>query len=222
MTIFGSYIGRERSLAGEALTVTVLDTVVALLAGLIIFPACSAFGVRPDAGPSLIFVTLPNVFNAMPGGRIWGGLFFAFMSAAAFTTVLAVFENLLAGLREKTGWSRRKASLVCGIAMSILSVPCALGFNVLSGFHPLGGGSNVLDLEDFVVSYLLLPAGTLLFALFCCHRFGWGWENFVAEANTGRGPKIRPWMRFYCAWIVPAIVLGILILGLWDKFGPKK
>ena len=158
----------------------------------------------------------------MPGGRIWGTLFFVFMTFAAFSTVLAVCENILAMTMDRTGWTRQKACAVCCGLVFVLSLPCALGFNVLSGFHPLGGGSNVLDLEDFVVSYLLLPAGSLLFALFCCHRFGWGWENFVAEANTGRGPKIRPWMRFYCAWIVPAIILGIFLLGLWDKFGPKR
>ena len=219
MTIFGSYIGRERSLAGEALTVTVLDTVVALLAGLIIFPACSAFGVRPDAGPSLIFVTLPNVFNAMPGGRIWGGLFFAFMSTAAFTTVLAVFENLLAGLREKTGWSRRKAALACGIAMPILSAPCALGFNLLQNFHPLGGQSAVLDLEDFLVSDLSLPIGALAFVLYCTRRRGWGWSSFLAEANAGQGLKLPAWTRRWFAWGIPIAIVVVLFSGLYARFG---
>ena len=234
MAIFGSYIGRERTLLGESANVAFLDTFVAIVAGLIIFPACSAFlaganASMPDAarlekvfsGPGLIFVTLPKVFNAMPGGRVWGTLFFVFMTFAAFSTVLAVFENILAMTMDRTGWARPKACAVCCALMYVLSLPCALGFNLLSGFQPLGEGSCVLDLEDFLVSNILLPLGALLFTLFCCHRFGWGWEKFVAEANEGRGPKIRPWMRFYCAWIVPAIVLVIFLLGLWDKFGPQ-
>ena len=237
MAIFGSYVGRDRTLLGESATVACLDTFVAIVAGLIIFPACSAFlaggttlaELRASgqaeavfSGPGLIFKTLPKVFNPMPGGRIWGTLFFVFMTFAAFSTVLAVCENILAMTMDRHGWTRQKACAACCGLVFVLSLPCALGFNLLSGFHPLGGGSNVLDLEDFIVSNLLLPGGSLLFALFCCHRFGWGWDNFVAEANTGRGPKIRPWMRFYCAWIVPAIVLAILLLGLWDKFGPKR
>jgi NSS family neurotransmitter:Na+ symporter len=237
MAIFGSYVGRDRTLLGESATVACLDTFVAIVAGLIIFPACSAFlaggttlaELRASgqaeavfSGPGLIFKTLPKVFNPMPGGRIWGTLFFVFMTFAAFSTVLAVCENILAMTMDRHGWTRQKACAACCGLVFVLSLPCALGFNLLSGFHPLGGGSNVLDLEDFIVSNLLLPIGALLFTLFCCHRFGWGWDNFVAEANTGRGPKIRPWMRFYCAWIVPAIVLGILLLGLWDKFGPKR
>ncbi len=216
MAVFGSYIGRERALTSEALNVAALDTLVALLAGLIIFPACSAFGVRPDAGPSLIFVTLPNVFNAMPAGRLWGGAFFAFMTAAAFTTVLAVFENLLAGLREKTGWSRRRAALACGIAMPILSAPCALGFNLLKNFHPLGGGSTVLDMEDFLVSNLALPIGALAFAIYCTRRCGWGWEGFLAEANAGRGLRMPARLRPWLAWFVPAAIAVILAAGLLD------
>jgi len=214
MAVFGSYIGRERALTGEALNVAALDTVVALLAGLIIFPACSAFGIRPDAGPSLIFVTLPNVFNAMPAGRFWGGMFFAFMTAAAFTTVLAVFENLLAGLREKTGWSRRRAALACGIAMPILSAPCALGFNILKGFHPFGGESTILDMEDFLVSNLALPIGALAFAIYCTRCCGWGWENFLAEANAGRGIRLSARLRPWLAWFVPAAIAVILAAGL--------
>lgn len=214
MAVFGSYIGRERALTGEALNVAALDTLVALLAGLIIFPACTAFGVRPDAGPSLIFVTLPNVFNAMPAGRLWGGAFFAFMTAAAFTTVLAVFENLLAGLREKTGWSRRQAALACGIAMPILSAPCALGFNLLKDFHPLGGGSTVLDLEDFMVSNFALPIGALAFAIYCTRRCGWGWEGFLAEANAGCGLRLPARLRPWLAWFVPAAIAVILVVGL--------
>ena len=234
MAIFGSYIGRDRTLLGESATVASLDTFVAIVAGLIIFPACSAFlaggyATMPDtahlekvfSGPGLIFVTLPKVFNTMAGGRIWGTLFFVFMTFAAFSTVLAVFENILAMTMDRTGWDRRKASSVCCALVFVLSLPCALGFNLLAGFQPLGEGTCVLDLEDFVVSNLLLPLGALLFTLFCCHRFGWGWGKFAAEANEGRGPKVRPWMRFYCAWIVPAIILAIFLLGLWDKFGPK-
>ena len=218
MAIFGSYIGRDHTLVGEALNVTALDTVVALLAGLIIFPACSAFGVRPDAGPSLIFVTLPNVFNAMPDGRIWGSIFFAFMTAAAFTTVLAVFENLMAGMREKTGWTRRRAALVCGIAMSVLSAPCALGFNLLKDLHPMGGQSTVLDLEDFLVSDLALPIGALAFTLYCTRRWGWGWGGFMAEANAGRGVRLSGAMRPWLTWFVPAAILTILIAGLCARF----
>ena len=218
MAIFGSYIGRERTLAGEALNVVALDTAVALLAGLIIFPACSAFGVSPDAGPGLIFVTLPNVFNAMPAGRLWGAAFFAFMSAAAFTTVLAVFENLLAGLREWTGWTRRRAAFVCGMAMPLLSAPCALGFSVLKGLHPLGGDSTVLDLEDFLVSDLALPIGALGFAFYCTRRWGWGWSGFIDEANAGRGLKLAPSLRPWLAWFVPAAILLIIAAGLRSRF----
>ena len=218
MAVFGSYIKRDHALAGEAINIAALDTVVALLAGLVIFPACSAFGVKPDAGPSLIFVTLPNVFNAMPAGRFWGGLFFAFMSAAAFTTVLAVFENLLATLREKTGWSRKKASLACGAAMTLLSAPCALGFNILKDFHPMGGDSSVLDLEDFLVSDLALPVGALAFAVYCTRGCGWGWKGFMAEANAGRGLRLPAAARPLLSWFVPAAIAAILIVGLYSRF----
>lgn len=219
MAVFGSYLNRDRTLFGEALNVAALDTFVALLAGLIIFPACTAFGVQPDAGPSLIFVTLPNVFNAMPLGRLWGTVFFAFMTAAAFTTVLAVFENLVAGLAEHTGWSRRKSALACGLAMPILSAPCALGFNLLQDFHPLGGKSTVLDLEDFLVSDLALPVGALTFALYCTRRFGWGWDSFAAEVNTGRGPKMPGFFRPLLSLFAPAAILIILAAGLKSRFG---
>ena len=222
MAIFGSYIKRDHTLPGEALYITALDTVVAILAGFVIFPACSAFGVKPDAGPSLIFVTLPNIFNAMPAGRLWGGLFFAFMSAAAFTTVMAVFENILATMREKTGWSRKKASLACGIAMTILSAPCALGFNLLKDVHPMGGDSSVLDLEDFLVSDLALPIGALAFALYCTRNWGWGWKGFIEEANAGSGVKMPAAVRPWLTWFVPAAIVTILIAGLWARFQPIR
>ena len=221
MAIFGSYIGRDHALPGEALRVTALDTFVAICAGLIILPACFAFGVAPGAGPGLLFVTLPNIFNDMANGRIWGTLFFVFMAFAAFSTVLAVFEALLACLRDLTGWSRRKAALVSAPAMFALSLPCALGWSWLAGFKPFGDAWGILDIEDFCVSTVLLPVGALVFVLFCSWRFGWGWDRFVAEANDGRGLKFRAWMRPYCAFILPVIVLILFLLGLWDKFFPR-
>ena len=187
MAIFGSYIGKERALMGESARVAALDTLVALCSGLIIFPACFAYGVQPDSGPSLIFITLPNIFNHMPLGRVWGSLFFVFMSFAAFSTVLGVFENIVSCTMDLSGWSRKKACLFNGILMLLLSMPCVLGFNVLSKFQPLGPGTGVLDLEDFVVSNLLLPLGSLIFIFFCTSRYGWGWKNFTKEANTGKG-----------------------------------
>lgn len=219
MAVFGSYIGRDRALLGEAVHVAVLDTLVALLAGLIIFPACFAFGVKPDAGPALIFVTLPNVFNAMPLGRLWGALFFAFMAAAAFTTVLAVFENLIACLCDRRGWTRRRAAFACALAMPVLSAPCALGFNLFKSFHPLGGTSSVLDFEDFLVSDLALPVGALLFALYATRDFGWGWRNLLAEMNAGKGLKFAPCLRFLVAYFAPAAILVILTAGLKARFG---
>jgi NSS family neurotransmitter:Na+ symporter len=218
MAIFGSYIGRARALPGEALRVALLDTLVALCAGLIVLPACFAFGVEPGAGPGLLFVTLPNVFSAMAGGRLWGSLFFVFMSFAAFSTVLAVFENILACVRDLTGWTRRRAAPLCAVALFLLSLPCALGWSLLAGFHPLGPGSGVLDLEDFVVSNLILPIGALVYALFCCHRFGWGWDAFLAEANTGRGLRLSRLLRPWCAYILPLLILAVFLLGLWNVF----
>lgn len=218
MAIFGSYIGRRHALAGEALRVATLDTVVAICAGLIVIPACFAFGVETGAGPGLLFVTLPNVFNGMAGGRLWGSLFFVFMTFAAFSTVLAVFENILACVRDLTGWSRQKAAPLCAAGVLVLSLPCALGWSWLAGWHPLGGESCVLDGEDFLVSNLILPIGAFVYILFCCHRFGWGWERFAAEANEGKGLKVLPWMRAYCAWVLPVILLGVLLAGLWGVF----
>lgn len=218
MAIFGSYIGKERSLLGEAVNVAILDTVVAISAGLIIFPACFSYGVEPGQGPGLVFATLPNVFNQMPLGRLWGSLFFLFMSFAALTTVLAVFETILASLRDYTGMGRVKGSIIMAIVVPLLSLPCILGFNLWSGFTPFGEGSCVLDLEDFIVSDLLLPLGALFFALFCAHRYGWGWKAFVEETNTGTGIKFPSGLRFYCAYILPLIIIAIFCIGLTKRF----
>ena len=219
MAIFGSYIGRDRALMGEAVTVSVLDTFVAFTAGLIIFPACSSFGVEPGAGPSLIFQTLPPVFDSIPFGRIWGSLFFIFMTFAAFSTVIAVFENIIACVRDLTDWSRKKACLVCGVAMFALSLPCALGFNVLSSIKPFGAGTNIMDLEDFIVSNLLLPLGSVVFILFCVNkRYGWGWDNFMAEANQGKGLKVKKWMKGYMTFVLPLMILSVFVMGLINFF----
>ena len=218
IALFGSYIDKKRRLTGEAVCVTVLDTCVALIAGMIIFPACFAFGVQPDSGPSLIFITLPNIFNSMSGGRIWGTLFFLCMLFAAASTVIAVFENIIAFAMDLTNCSRAKAVVINLIAIVILSLPCILGFNVLSGFQPLGAGSNVLDLEDFIVSNNLLPLGSLVYLLFCTSRYGWGWKKFCEEANAGEGIKFPKWTRIYVSYILPLIVLFIFVQGYWSKF----
>ena len=220
LAIFGSYIGKEHRLGGEALRVTLLDTGVAIMAGLIIFPACSAFGVSPGEGPSLIFITLPNIFNEMPLGRLWGGMFFLFMSFAALSTVIAVFENILAFAMDRWGWTRKKAVLVNLAAIFLLSLPCLLGFNLLAGVQPLGEGSTILDLEDFLVSNNLLPLGSLVYLLFCVSKRGWGWDNFLAEANTGDGLRFPKGVRFYVTWILPVIVLIVFLVGYWNKFAP--
>ena len=218
IAIFGSYIDKKRRLTGEAVCVTVLDTCVALIAGMIIFPASFAFGIQPDSGPSLIFITLPNIFNSMSGGRIWGTLFFLCMLFAAASTIIAVFENIIAFAMDLTNCSRAKAVVVNLIAIVILSLPCVLGFNVLSGFQPLGAGSNVLDLEDFLVSNNLLPLGSLIYLLFCTSRYGWGWKNFLKEADTGEGLKFPKWAKFYVSYILPLIVLFIFVQGYISKF----
>ena len=214
MAIFGSYLGKERTLMGESVNVAVLDTFVALTSGLIIFPACFAYNVQPDSGPSLIFITLPNIFNNLSGGRVWGSLFFVFMTFAALSTVLAVFENIIACTMDFTGWSRKKTCIIDGILMFFLSIPCILGFNLWSAFQPLGPGSGVLDLEDFIVSNLILPVGSLIFIIFCVTHYGWGWDKFVAEANEGKGLKVANWMRPYVTYVLPVMVLVILIMGL--------
>ena len=216
MAIFGSYIGKERSLAGESLRVCLLDTFVAITAGLIIFPACFAFGVDADSGPNLIFITLPNIFNHMAGGRVWGSLFFLFMAFAAFSTVIAVFENIISCCMDLTGCSRKKAAFVNVFLMILLSLPCVLGFNLLSGFEPLGEGTSIMDLEDFLVSNITLPIGSLIYLLFCTSRYGWGWKNFLEEANTGKGLKLRNGLRFYMTYILPIIILVIFVLGIKD------
>lgn len=218
IAIFGSYIGKERSLTGEAVYVTVLDTCVALLAGLIIFPSCFAYGINPGEGPSLIFVTLPNVFNSMDGGRFWGSLFFLFMIFAAASTIIAVFENIISFAVDLTGCSRRKAVICNGIAIILLSLPCVFGYNLWSAFAPLGAGSTVLDLEDFIVSNNLLPLGSLVYLTFCTSRYGWGWKNFLAEADAGQGTKFPKWVRFYVTFLLPLIVLYIFVQGYIGKF----
>lgn len=218
MSIFGSYIGKERSLLGESLNIALLDTFVAITSGLIIFPACFTFHVDQTSGPGLIFITLPNIFNHIPMGKLWGSLFFIFMSFAAFSTILAVFENIISCGMELTGWSRKKSSFINAIAIILLSVPCVLGYNLWSSdiFTVFGGA--VLDFEDFLVSNLFLPLGSLVYLLFCTSRYGWGWKNFTTEANTGKGLKIQNWMRGYISYILPLIVLFIFFFGLYDKF----
>lgn len=212
MAIFGSYIGKERALMGEAVNVAVLDTFVALCAGMIIFPACFAYGVQPDSGPNLIFVTLPNIFNNIPMGRLWGSLFFVFMTFAAFSTIIAVFENIMACCIDLFGWTRKKACAINAVILFVCSIPCALGFNVWSGFSI--GGKGIMDLEDFAVSNLLLPLGSLIYVLFCVTRYGWGWDKFVAEANEGKGIKVAKWMRLYMTIVIPILILIIFLIGI--------
>ena len=218
MAIFGSYIGKDRSLLSESINITLLDTFVALMAGLIIFPACFSFGVNPGQGPGLVFVTLPNIFGAMAGGRFWGSLFFVFMSFAALSTVIAVFENIVAFGMDLWGWSRKKTVLVNLFVVLAISIPCVLGFNLWSAFAPLGEGSTVLDLEDFIVSNNILPLGSLLYLLFCTTRYGWGFKNFKAEADAGKGVKFPAWARLYITYVLPLIILFIFVMGYKDKF----
>lgn len=218
MAIFGSYIGKERSLMGESVNVALLDTFVAIASGLIIFPACFAFNVNPESGPSLIFVTLPNIFNHISGGRIWGSFFFIFMSFAALSTVFAVFENIISCTLDLTSWSRKKACLINGIIMFLLVLPCIFGFNLWSDFTPLGEGKNIMDLEDFLVSNIILPLGALIYVLFCVSRYGYGWEQFTKEANAGQGLKIAKWMRGYMTFVLPTLIVIIFVLGLINYF----
>ena len=214
MAIFGSYIGKDRTLMGESVNILVLDTFVALVAGLIIFPACFTFDVEAGAGPSLLFESMAKVFNNMSGGRIWGSLFFLFMFFAAISTVLAVFENILACVREITGWKRIKACIICCAAMLVLALPCALGYNLLGNFHPFNSRTNILDLEDFIVSNCLLPLGSLVYILFCTSKKGWGFDNFLREANTGKGPKVAAWLRPYFTYVLPLIIIFVFIMGI--------
>jgi NSS family neurotransmitter:Na+ symporter len=219
MAIFGSYINKDHSLMGEATNVIILDTFVAVLAGLIMFPACFSFGLQVDAGPSLLFNTMASVFNNMAGGRWWGSLFFLFMVFAAMSTVLAVCENILAMVCDLTGWSRKKGCLVSGIVVAVLALTTALGFNVLSNFQPIKEGNSWLDLWDFFVSNNALPLGSLIFALFCCNKFGWGWDKFLAEANAGTGAKVRNWMKPIFRYFVPVVIAFLYIYGMLDYFG---
>ena len=218
MSIFGSYIGKERSLLGESVRIVVLDTFVAITAGLIIFPACFTYHVDQTSGPSLIFITLPNIFANMSMGRLWGSLFFLFMAFAAMSTVLAVFENIICCGMELTGCSRKKSSLVNLVLIILLSMPCVLGYNLWAwdGFAVFGGA--VLDVEDFLVSNLFLPLGSLVYLLFCVTRYGWGWQNYKKEVNTGKGLKVQDWMRGYLTYVLPLIVVFIFAFGLYDKF----
>ena len=217
MAIFGSYIGKERALMGEGVRVCVLDTMVALCAGLIIFPACSAYNVDVNNGPALIFMTLPNVFNHIAGGRFWGSLFFLFMTFAAYSTVLAVFENIVTCIGELCAWSRKKCCAVCCVGIFLLSIPCVLGYNVWQNVRPIAG-RDVLDSEDFLVSNLLLPLGSLLFVIFCTARYGWGWEKFMKEANEGKGLKVAKWMRPYMTYVLPVMVAVIFVVGMVNFF----
>lgn len=213
MEIFGSYMSKDHTLAGEALRICGLDTFVALMAGLIIFPACFSFGVQPDQGPSLIFITLPNVFVNMAGGRIWGALFFLFMTFASFSTVIAVFENLIASCTDNFGWSRKKAAIINCVFVFVASLPCVLGYNIWSDLH-LIGGRDVLDSEDFLVSNLLLPAGSLIYLLFCVTRWGWGFDKYLEQANTGFGMRLPKSWKYYFQFVLPVLILIILIQGL--------
>ncbi len=214
MEIFGSYLKRDRSLLGESIQIAALDTFVAITSGLIIFPACFAFGVDPKSGPELIFITLPNIFNSMAGGRLWGALFFLFMTFAAFSTIIAVFENIIACCMDKWGMSRKKAVLINGVIILIISIPCVLGYNLWSGFQPRGAGSTIMDLEDFIVSNLLLPGGSLIFLLFCVTKWGWGFDHYLEETNTGKGLKMPRFLQGYVTFAVPVVIFIILIMGL--------
>ena len=216
LAIFGSYIGKEHKLTGEAVSITILDTMEALIAGLIIFPACSAFNVNPGEGPGLVFVTLPNVFNAMKGGRFWGALFFLFMSFAALSTIIAVFQNIISFAQDLWNWSVKKAALINGIAIFLLSLPCIFGMTILSDFTILG--KDIMGFEDFLVSNNLLPLGSLVYLLFCVTRYGWGWENFLKEANTGEGISFPRKIKVYLTFILPVIVLYIFVQGYWSLF----
>lgn len=211
LSVFGSRIDKSSSLTENALYMGILDTLVAFLSGLIIFPACFSFGVEPDSGPNLLFVTLPNIFNAMNGGRLWGSLFFLFMCFAAISTVIAVVENIMTWVMDFTGCSRKKAAVINFTAISILSLPCIFGFNLWKGFQPLGAETNILDLEDFILSNNLLPLGSLVFLFFCTRRYGWGWDNFYKETATGKGLPYPKAARKYVTYVLPVIVLIVLI-----------
>jgi len=214
MAIFGTYISKDRRLLGESISIATLDTLVAFVAGLIVIPSCFAFNIDAAQGPDLIFQTLPNVFNAMAGGRIWGTLFFLFMVFAAMSTVTGVFENIISFGMEKWRWSRRKSCIINIIAVILLSLPCTLGFNLLSDVQPMGDGTAILDLEDFIISNNILPLGSLAYVLFCTlKRKGWGWNKFVEEANTGKGVAVPKWLRIHCSIVIPLLLIFVWIMG---------
>jgi len=218
MAIFGSYVKKDRSLMGESINVAVLDTFVAFTSGLIIFPACFAYDVEVNNGPSLIFKTLPNIFNNIPLGRVWGSLFFIFLSFAALSTIITVFETLISCTMDLLNWSRKKACVANAIALLVLSMPCILGFNLWKAFKPFGEGSNLMDLEDFAVNNILLPVGSLLFVIFCTSRYGWGFDKFAAEANEGKGVKVAKWMKGYMTFVLPVIIFVLFVMGLISYF----
>ena len=218
MEIFGSYLEKKNTIASEAINVVLVDTFVAITAGLIIIPSCFAFGIEPDAGPSLLFLTLPSVFSNMTGGRIWGTCFFIFMSFAALSTIIAVFENIISFYMDGLHWERGKAVKLNIVLIILLSIPAILGYNLLSGIQPLGAGSNIMDFEDFLVSYNVLPLGSLIFVFFCTRKNGWGWENFLKEANTGKGFHVKQGLRFYMSVILPIIIIGVYLKGYYDTF----
>ena len=218
IAIFGSYIDKSRRLLGETMSVCTLDTLVALLSGLIIFPACFAFGVNPESGPGLVFITLPSIFNEMWLGQLWGCLFFVFMSFAAMSTIIAVFENIISIGMDLFDWSRKKAVIINLVLIFVLSLPCALGFNLLSGIQPFGAGSTIQDLEDFLVTYNFLPLGSLAYLFFCTSRYGWGFDGFLSEANSGSGIRFPGWTRIYLKYVLPCIVIFIFIQGYWTFF----
>ncbi len=222
MAIFGSYLDKSRSLTGESLSIVLLDTFVALTAGLIVIPACFAFDVEPAAGPGLVFITLPNIFAQMTGGRIWGALFFLFLFFAALSTIVGVFENIVSFGMDLFGLSRKKAVGINILLIIVLSIPCILGFNLLSGFQPLGTGTNIMDLEDFLVSNNILPLGSVVYLLFCTHKNGWGWDNFIREANSGQGLKFPQFLRGYMTYVLPWIVVIIYLKGYYDKFSTQS
>ena len=222
MAIFGSYLDKSRSLTGESLSIVLLDTFVALTAGLIVIPACFAFDVEPAAGPGLVFITLPNIFAQMTGGRIWGALFFLFLFFAALSTIVGVFENIVSFGMDLFGLSRKKAVGINILLIIVLSIPCILGFNLLSGFQPLGTGTNIMDLEDFLVSNNILPLGSVVYLLFCTHKNGWGWDNFIREANSGQGLKFPQFLRGYMTYVLPWIVVIIYLKGYYDKFSTQN
>ena len=222
MAIFGSYLDKSRSLTGESLSIVLLDTFVALTAGLIVIPACFAFDVEPAAGPGLVFITLPNILAQMTGGRIWGALFFLFLFFAALSTIVGVFENIVSFGMDLFGLSRKKAVGINILLIIVLSIPCILGFNLLSGFQPLGTGTNIMDLEDFLVSNNILPLGSVVYLLFCTHKNGWGWDNFIREANSGQGLKFPQFLRGYMTYVLPWIVVIIYLKGYYDKFSTQS